>query len=160
MRRATLLFAAVVIAACAQPTPPTPTPAAAPATPAASTPVETAAALLLQVTIPGGFCSYGGCAYFAELSGHEGASKAEFERDPGGDAIVVGAGLPATLPAGDYTLSLTSYVLSDALVAGGGRPLGPIAATCSAHFIVAPGQASVSGHGSFDQDTCSVTISG
>ncbi len=159
MKRATLLIAAVVVAGCAQqPAPPTPILAAAPTTPASATPVETTAAFLLQGTIRGMCGSYGGCAYFAELSGREGASKAEFDQDPVGDAFVVGAGLPATLPAGDYILTLSSYTLSDALVAHGGRPLGPIDATCSAAFIVAPGQVSVSADGSFDMGKCSVAI--
>lgn len=160
MKRVTILIAAVIVAACAQPSPPTRSPIASLAPPASATPDATAA-LRVGGTGHAACFSIGGCAYFAELRGLQGSWKAEFMFDRDGGAIVIGAGLPATLPSGDYTLTLSYNPVSDALVANGGRgQLGPAHAMCSAEFTVAPGQALLSADGSFDRSTCSIEITG
>ena len=158
MKRATILIAAVIVAACAQPTPPTPSPAASPTPRASASPAATAAALRVEGTVREWCGSIGGCAYFAELRGPEGPWRAEFVFR-GEEALVIGGGLPATLPAGDYTLTLSSRVVSDAIL-NGVRQVGPIDATCFTDFTVAPGQGSIGAHGSFESDACSVETTG
>lgn len=158
MKRATILIAAVIVAACAQPTPPTPSPAASPTLRASPSPAATAAVLRVEGTVREWCGSFGGCAYFAELRGPEGPWQAEFV-GRGEGALVIGGGLPATLPAGDYTLTLSSRLVSDAIL-NGVRQVGPIDATCSIDFTVAPGQGSIGAHGSFDNDACSIETTG
>ena len=72
---------------------------------------------------------------------------------------MIDGGLPARLPAGDYTLTLSSRVVSDVIV-NGVRQMGAVGATCSADFTVMPGQDSVGAQGSFEGDTCSITTIG
>ena len=159
MKRAATVVLWFVLAACGQTTPtPTPSSVATPAT-SPSEAVPTAANLTVQGTVRSGCGSFGGCAYFAELTDATGQiHEAEFAFGRGGGAIVVDDGLPATLAAGEYTLTLTSNLMSDVLLANGEREIGPVDARCVETFEVAPGQVVVVVHAVFDKAACEIEI--
>ncbi len=157
MKRAALVLAAFVFGACAQPAPTTHPSATAEAS-APPTSVATAAVLRVQGTVRescGG--GEGGCAYLAELAGDGWTHKAEFAYGRGGGAIVVDTGLPKTLPAGAYTLTLTSRYGSDVIV-NVLPQVGGEDARCVAEFSVAAGQVVVNVRSTFDKGACSIDV--
>ena len=160
MKRTSILIVAVVLAACAQPAPATPSPLASPTAPASATasPASpsraTAATMRIEGTVRKWCGSIGGCAYFATVKGPERGWQAEFTLDRAG-TLAIGRGLPATPPAGVYTLTLSSRAVSDAIL-NGVRQLGPTDASCSVELTIVPGQHSVGARGSFYAHTCTV----
>jgi hypothetical protein len=157
MKREAILIAAVMVAACAQPEL-SPSPAPLPTPPAPVSSAATTTALRVEGAVRKWCGSLGGCAYFAELTGPAGPWQAEFVAGEE-EALMIDGGLPLTLPAGDYTLTLSSRVVSDAIL-NGVRQMGPVGATCAADFTVVPGQNSVRAQGLFEGNTCSVTTIG
>ena len=71
--------------------------------------------------------------------------------------MTVGKGLPAALPAGSYTITLTSGLVSDAIVNNVRQFLGEDA-SCVADFEVAPGQTAVTVLATFDKGACSADV--
>ncbi len=123
------------------------------------TPAASPVALNVQATIIDQCGSEGGCAYYADLDGPGGQWHAKFAWGRGGGALVIDEGLPATLALGDYTLTLTSYVVSDVIV-NNEPPQESLDASCSADFTVAPGQLPIFARGTFQADECSVLVRG
>jgi hypothetical protein len=156
MRRVTAVLglAAVIVAACANPTP---TPSKVPQPP--STPFVTpapAADLVVTGAVREWCGSIGGCAYFITIDGPGGSWKGEFGTGGQDDELGVANGLPSRIPAGTYTLSLSSVMVSD-LIANGVRQLGPADATCSAKLDVS-GPERIHIRGLFDKGSCEVTV--
>jgi hypothetical protein len=152
---ATVALAAFV-AACATPTP---TPSASPVPTVPTTPPSTpvpAADLVVAGTVREWCGSIGGCAYFISIDGPGGSWKAEFGRG-GQDEELAGAdGMPTTIPAGTYTLTLSSVMVSDAII-NGVRQFGPADATCSTTLNVR-GDQPIRIEGMFDKGSCEVGV--
>jgi len=163
---------AAVLTACASPAPTpsastappapstlSPTPAASTAPPAPSTLSPTpvpAADLVVAGTVREWCGSIGGCAYFISIDGPGGSWKAEFGRGGQDDELAGAVGLPATVPAGTYTLTLSSVMVSDAVL-NGKRQFGPADATCSATLNVR-GDQPIRIEGMFDKGSCEVWV--
>lgn len=161
MSRLTGLLIATLLVGCGQPAPSGPS--AGPSVALSPSPtVQTAAVLSVRGHEAFGACgSFGGCAYYVELDGPSGSWQAEFETRkgiPDGIALVIDAGLPPTLVAGRYTVSLTKKLVSDA-IENGVRQIGPTSAACASSFTVFPGQPSVAVEVEFEFDTCAATFS-
>jgi len=144
------------VVACASPTP-TPSPSPVPTVPSTPplTPVP-AADLVVAGTVRGSCLSFGGCAYFINLDGDGGSWKAEFGQDAPGNQLAGAEGLPATIPAGTYTLTLSSVMVSD-LVLNGERQFGPTDATCATTLDVR-GDQPIRIQGTFDKGSCEVQV--
>ena len=156
MVMATVALAAVV-AACATPTP-TPSPSAVPPAPSTLSPTPVPAAdLVIAGTVRQWCGSIGGCAYFITIDGPGGSWKAEFGRGGRDDELAGADGLPSTISAGTYTLTLSSVMVSDAIL-NGVRQLGPADATCSATLHVR-GDRPIRVQGLFDKGSCEVGVS-
>jgi hypothetical protein len=104
--------------------------------------------------------SVGGCAYLADLTGAGEqwlGAPLEFVN---GTTMSIASGLPETLAPGDYSISFRIHFLSDAIVVGQPRPLGPLMGSCTSDFTVSEGQVGVSIAVRFIAKTCEVTIAG
>lgn len=100
--------------------------------------------------------SWGGCAYFITIGGAGGSWEAEFAQDGHGQDLAGAEGLPRRIPAGSYTLTLSSVHVSDS-VANGIRELEATDATCSATFDVR-GDQPILIQGTFDKGSCEVGV--
>lgn len=119
---------------------------------------HTAATLSIEATVRASCHSIGGCGYFAELHASDTWWKGEF-RWLGGEILVADKRLPASLPKGDYVLTLTSYSLSDAITHGDYESrFVAERARCTATFSVAPGQTSVAVRAVFEDDACTLEV--
>ena len=150
--RHALLGVAMVVAACAGPTP-----SPAPARPTASlAPTSTPAPVFIVVTVSvREHCgSIGGCAYFVSISGPGGNWTAEME---GTTSSLGSADLPAALPAARYVFDFHSVLVSD-VIANGQRELGPNDAECSTTIDIVAGQ-SPRIEAVFDDGSCEVATS-
>jgi hypothetical protein len=149
MKRATVLLLAGILAACAQPAPPSAIPTVVAPT---VTPSATAAALYVDGDVREGCGSIGGCAYFAKVRGDDLLRQTELvDRDE--TRLVPSGGLPATLPEGDYTLTFLLRAVSDAIL-NGERQFGPEISGCSLEFTIEPGQDAYRAHVSFARADC------
>ena len=157
IRPATLALAAF-LAACQTTTPPPSVSATPPATSTPSPSPIPAADLVAAATVRQGCGSIGGCAYFVNIDGVGESWKAEFGFDGQGDDLVAAEGLPSTIPAGTYTLTLSSVLVSDEIV-NGVRQLGPTDASCSTTLNVR-GDKPIRIEGTFDDGSCEVGVNG
>ena len=106
------------------------------ATQATPTPAPSAAPTALDVAGFVAACpAVGGCSYALELRGADAQWRADLAVDAAGQ-VSAGAGLPATLEPGYYSVTVTSRRNPDSIGGGIGDP-GPVDATCSADFAVA-----------------------
>ncbi len=165
------VLVAAIVAACGQPVVPTPATSETPApagtaqptaqpTPAISeAPTAAPVALRVRARITEQCGSEGGCAYYADLDGPGGPWHAKFVSSPLLGEIIADEGMPGTLPLGAYTLTLTSYVVSDVIV-NNQPPQESLDTTCSADFTVAVGQLPIFALGTFQAEDCSVDVSG
>ncbi len=96
--------------------------------------------------------SLGGCAYFIDLVGNNGSWKAEFKHLGPGIDLADPEGLPATVTAGTYTLTLSSVLVSD-----DGGELGPADATCSTILNLRANER-MRVKGTFDLGSCEVGV--
>lgn len=152
---ATVALAAVA-AACATPTL-TPSPSAVPPAPATLSPTPVPAADLVVAGAVRESCgSIGGCAYFINIDGPRESWRAELSRGGQGDELAAADGLPSKLAAGSYTLTLSSVMVSDAIL-NGVRQFGPADATCSTTLIVR-GDQPIRIQGMFDKGSCEVGV--
>ena len=104
------------------------------------TPAPTATAASASLNVAGyadGCQAPGGCSYALDLRSADAEWQAALAIDAAGQATP-GAGLPTTLDPGDYTVTASARRNPDALGGGIGDP-GPVDATCTANFSVAPG---------------------
>jgi hypothetical protein len=131
---------AAFVAGCATPTP---------------TPVPTAE-LLVAGTVRQDCGSWGGCAYFIAIEGPGGSWRAEFGYDGEGEELAGAEGLPRTVPPGTYTLTLSSFHVSDHIV-NGVRELESADATCSTTLNVR-GDQPILIQGTFDKGSCEVRV--
>ena len=152
-----------LLAACGTPAPwATPAPSLAPSPTSAP-----AADLRVAGSVPEHCGSIGGCAYFVSIEGPAGAWKAQFGL--GGKAQFGRVGyvhelggpvdLPSVIPAGTYTLTLWSVLVSDVGVVNGAREFGPTDATCSNRLDVR-GDHPIRVQGTFDQSSCEIVVAG
>lgn len=121
----------------------------------APTPVP-AADLVVAGAVLQGCGSWGGCAYFITIDATSESWKAEFIRGGQDDELVAGIGLPATIPSGTYTLTLSSAHVSDDVI-NGVRQLESTDATCSTTIKVR-GDHPVRIQGLFDMGSCEVVV--
>jgi len=124
--------------------------------PEPQTPAPSAGTALHVVATVEEWCgSIGGCRYYAELDGPEDEWRAQIDVGNLGQKSTIGGQeeWPAHLPPGDYTIRMISYHMSDAIVVGQPRPLGPVAARCQAQFTVTDEPSVVAG-GVFQREIC------
>jgi hypothetical protein len=102
----------------------------------APTPAPSAAPTELDVAGFVAACpAVGGCSYALDLRGADAQWRTDLAVDAGGQ-LSAGAGLPATLEPGYYSVTATRRQNPDSIGGGIGAP-GPVDATCSADFAVA-----------------------
>lgn len=142
------------------PTPSAPPPSSPPAaaapevsiTPAPPSPSPTTVALLfVSVEVLEQCGSEGGCAYYADL--RDGERRISTER-----IDVTKKSLPRRLPAGAYTLTFRSSLMSDVIISGAPSPGETPDAACKTTFEVAPGQTLIIARGVFRADSCEVVL--
>jgi hypothetical protein len=128
--------------------------------PEPQTPAPSAGTALHVVATVEEWCgSIGGCRYYAELDGPEDEWRAQIDVGNLGQKSTIGGQeeWPAHLPPGDYTIRMISYHMSDAIVVGQPRPLGPVAARCQAQFTVTDEPSVVAG-GVFRSGICFISF--
>ena len=96
-----------------------------------------------------------GCVYDLDLRGVGADWRAALFPDANGQ-LTAGAGLPATLEPGDYTLTATVRRNPDSIAGGMGNP-GPVDATCTVGFSVAAGDDVLVVSATFDAGVCEVS---
>ena len=79
----------------------------------------------------------GSCIYHAELVSSEGRRSIELQT-AGGDALVPGPGIPASLPVGSYALEFVSTMLGDTIEPNGSVTVLGEEARCTVQFSVNP----------------------
>jgi hypothetical protein len=97
----------------------------------------------------------GGCTYSLQLRSADAEWQAALAIDAAGQASA-GAGLPATLDPGDYTVTATARRNPDSIGGGIGDP-GPVDATCTANFTVAQGDDVMVVSATFGTGACTVS---
>ena len=95
-----------------------------------------------------------GCVYDLQLRSAGAEWRAALTPDVNGQ-LTAGAGLPATLEPGDYTVTATARRNPDS-IAGGMGDQGPVDATCTANVTVAGGDVVMVVSAAFDAGTCEV----
>ena len=122
---------------------------------AARTPAPSAAPTALDVAGFVAACpAVGGCSYALELRGADAQWRADLAVDAAGQ-VTAGAGLPATLEPGYYSVTATSRRNPDSIGGGIGDP-GPVDATCSADFTVAAGDDVMLVSATFAKGSCEI----
>lgn len=101
--------------------------------------------------------SIGGCAYYLTIEGDGGSWRAELG-GRGADGVLHGAaGLPSTIPIGIYTLTLSSYMISDAILNGVRQEFGPDAICWTSRTVRSDQPLRIVG--TFDGDACLIAVS-
>lgn len=152
--------ALLLLAACgSQPGPtdePSPTPGLTPSATVAPVPSGgLVAELLIEGTIEENCGSIGGCAYQAELDGPGEAPPVPLEFVLNERQQLIAQSGP--LQPGEYTLRVKVHLMSDAIVRGQPRPLGPVSAACGAKFAVTLDTGLVTARVRFLADECGVS---
>ena len=101
--------------------------------------------------------SIGGCAYYISIEGDGGSWRGKFGGRGAGGVRNGAAGLPGKIPVGIYTLTLSSYSVSDVILNGVRQEFGPDAICSTTRNAL--GDQPLDIEGTFDGDSCEIVVS-